>query len=599
MGKRTAAVGGELRRERFSSYVVVGRQTPILLLSRVIRAMLLGTIREGLRALVVGALLAWPAPSGPWLPATAVVAGAFVTATMPSVVEAQARARSSGGYSRPGRSSMRTPSFEGGRAAPRTPSTSGGYSRPYGSSPGYTPYTPRRPSIASPSASDRALSRQQSADALARYRTQQAQAQREQMQREQVPRSPPGASITLPGPFGGRPSRGYDYGYGSGWFGDRGWAVPDYAYRTQRSFGLWDGLFLWFLLDNLTRPGYADFFHHHQDDPGYRQWRAEAERLARENAEIRQKLDTLDQQMAQSQGQPRDPDYLPADTPPEVAVASGEDARTPSTSATAGGEEPTGLGLPLILLLVGGGSALLLIRRRQAGHGSAQGGRGGTVDPLRSAGNILRHKLSGEKYTPSHFRVGMTLTLDPTPFILAASTTKVPVPDPGGGNLLVSVQAVGTLETGTTRLTRLYLPDQSSFFQLHLGADGNPDECRFFGRIDEVSPADLAEWAFWLDPAEGMIGWPEFQTKDGKTYPRAWTPGTSRIAPQQLTENLATLSGTRSVQSQAMLYAAPTGAAAPAPETEYILVAAVEADGQAWVEVHAGIDVNPAALSLA
>lgn len=420
------------------------------------------------------------------------------------------------------------------------------------------------------------------------------------MQREQASRLPPvTSSPTLPGPFG-RPRSGYGYGYGSGWFGDRGWAVPDYAYRTQRSFGLWDGLFLWFLLDNLTRPGYADFFHHHQDDPGYQQWRAEAERLARENAEIRQQLDTLDRQVAQRQGQPRDPDYLPADTPPEVAVAPGEDARTPSITAATGSGGLGGLGLPVILLLVGGGSALLLIRRRQAvGHASAHGGQGGTVDPLRRAGNILRHKISGEKYTPDHFRVGMTLTLDPTPFILAADITKVPVPDMSGGNALVSVEAIGTLATGTTRLTRLYLPDQRSFFQLHLGADGNPDECRFFGRIDEVSPADPSEWTFWLDPAEGMIGWPEFQTKDGKIYPRAWAPGTSRVAPHEFTETVETLGGTRTVRSYAMLYAAPTGAAAPAPETEYVLVAAVEADGQAWVEVHAGIDVNPAALSLA
>ena len=29
------------------------------------------------------------------------------------------------------------------------------------------------------------------------------------------------------------------------------------------------------------------------------------------------------------------------------------------------------------------------------------------------------------------------------------------------------------------------------------------------------------------------------------------------------------------------------------------MVSAVEQGGQAWVEVHAGIDVNPAALSLA
>jgi hypothetical protein len=48
-----------------------------------------------------------------------------------------------------------------------------------------------------------------------------------------------------------------------------------------------------------------------------------------------------------------------------------------------------------------------------------------------------------------------------------------------------------------------------------------------------------------------------------------------------------------------MLYAAPTGAAEPAPPTEYILVSAVEAEGQAWVEIAAGIDVNPATLSLA
>ncbi|NUB13213.1 hypothetical protein GAY28_11085 [Azospirillum brasilense] len=43
---------------------------------------------------------------------------------------------------------------------------------------------------------------------------------------------------------------------------------------------------------------------------------------------------------------------------------------------------------------------------------------------------------------------------------------------------------------------------------------------------------------------------------------------------------------------------APPGAADPAPRTEYVLVAAVEDGGEAWVEVRAGIDVNPASLSL-
>jgi hypothetical protein len=98
-----------------------------------------------------------------------------------------------------------------------------------------------------------------------------------------------------------------------------------------------------------------------------------------------------------------------------------------------------------------------------------------------------------------------------------------------------------------------------------------------------------------------MIGWPEFQTRDGKVYGRAWSPdGAGRVAPRPLVETIEGAGGVaRTVRSQAMLYAAPTGAAEPAPPTEYVLVSAVEAEGQAWVEISAGIDVNPATLSLA
>ena len=149
------------------------------------------------------------------------------------------------------------------------------------------------------------------------------------------------------------------------------------------------------------------------------------------------------------------------------------------------------------------------------------------------------------------------------------------------------------------KLIRLYLPGGRSFLQLHLDAAGKPDESRQFAQIDEVNPADPGEWTAWLDPREGMIGWPEFQTKDGKVYGRVWAPSEARIQPRRLTETIEEAGGARKRVSVAMLYAAPTGRTAPAPETEYILVAAVDAGGQAWVEVHAGIDVNPATLQLA
>jgi hypothetical protein len=555
---------------------------------------------------------------------------AGMAAMVPLAGDVEAASRSSGGYSRPSAGgysrpsvpSVRRPSIGGGYTAPRTPSTSGGYSRP--SLDGYA--SPRRPSAVPPSSSpgDQAISRQNSGSALDRYLGEQRR-QQQQAARPPAPAQPPPAVPSSPWSASRQrtPSVG-GYGGGGGWFGgsgggnrsgwyaNRGWSAPPYAYRSAPSFGIWDGLFLWFMLDTLTRPGHADFFHNHQNDPGYREWRTEADRLAQDNAELRAKLDQLDRQVETRQGQPRDPDYLPPDAGRDVALA-------PEAQAAQGNTESgqAGLGGGILFVVVIGGGALFLFwmwrRRTAAGRRPGSPGGGGSSGamktPLQSAADIVRHKLSGEGYTPTRFRVGMTLAMDPTPFILAAGATKVPTPDIAGdgGNMLINVQAVGALRDasaadargGSAVLHRLYLPDGRSFFQLHLDAAGNPDECRFFAPIDEVVPASAEEWAFWLDPREGMIGWPEFQTKDGRTYPRAWSPGPGRIEPKRLVETRTEVAGSREIEYAAMLYAAPTGAAQPALQTEYILVSAVRADdGRAWVEIDAGIDVNPAALSL-
>ncbi len=565
-------------------------------------------------------------------PALASVPPVAAVAFLAGATEAAAQAaRSSGGYSRPSAPRARTPSLGGGGgwgAAPRTPSVGGGYARP-----GYS-YGGRGPSsYGYGSAGDQSYSRQGSASALERYRAQ-AEAARRQREAPALPApQTQGGGVFGQGGGGwggptGRPRYDYrpDYGrgYGTDWYRDRGWSPQGGGVfggglggLGGRSFGVWDGLFLGYLLNNLTRAGSVDFFRNHQDDPGVREWREQAERQARDNAELRERLDRLDRELAQrNQGQPtpRDPNYLPPDVPPEVALAPpraapGNDVRTPSTGTAAapadgsgGGSGGGGLWLP-VLLVGGAGVAFFSLRRgRQGGGNGAAGSReAGVKGPLSSAGAMLRHKLSGERYAPSLFRVGMTLTVDPTPFILAGDAIKVPAPvSPGAaGGERVSVSEVGRVEGGAVDYVRLYLPERRGFFQIHQGADGQPDECRFFAPIDEVSPASEAEWGAWLDPNEGMIGWPEFQTKDGKLYGRAWSPGEARVEPRPLVETIEGVQGTRTVRSQAMLYAAPTGAAEPALPTEYVLVAAVEAEGQAWIEVSAGIDVNPATLSLA
>jgi len=315
---------------------------------------------------------------------------------------------------------------------------------------------------------------------------------------------------------------------------------PYYGEPSTALSTAWNVATAWALLSALSAPNRATYFQNYRDDPGYRAWRQQAEMAAQHDPTVAADLRNLDAQIAQP-------------------------ARPVSSESGNGG-------FVLIVVLLGGVVLVLLWLRRRR--------------PL---------PATAPPPVPSRFRVGMVIPADPTPFLLAAGTTKIRPPE-GGGTL--SVEAVGTLQSGAVLLHRLYLPG-GPFFQTHLGADGALDECRYFSQIDEVTPASAQEWAFWLDPAEGTIGWPAFQTKDGKTYGRVWSEGSTRIQPIAFDETITRTSGVARRRHQAMLYGAATGGAPPAPSTEYVLVAAVEEAGGAYVVIHAGIDINPAALDLA
>ena len=102
----------------------------------------------------------------------------------------------------------------------------------------------------------------------------------------------------------------------------RGWTTPGYAYRTRPRFGMWDAMVWWMVLDNLgSRNSYA-MAYHHADDPGYREWRSEADRLAQDDAVLKAKLTELDAQVTTLNGTPVQADYLPEGMPPEVALSA-------------------------------------------------------------------------------------------------------------------------------------------------------------------------------------------------------------------------------------------------------------------------------------
>ncbi|HST74691.1 MAG TPA: DUF2491 family protein [Acetobacteraceae bacterium] len=449
-------------------------------------------------------------------------------------IAALARSYGSGGYSRPGGGS------HGFSAPVRRPSTSGGGGY-------YRPPAMGAPGTSGFSGGDRAISRQQSGEAFRNY---------------QSSRQPPAAVERRPSPWGA--DNGSAYAPPARRPPPAGWATgpryaPPYA-AGQRRFGAWDALLLYGLLNSLNGPGRTSFFHDNQNDPGYRAWREDADRRARNDPALAAQLSDLDKRLAEDKDQPRNPGSPP---PPLASPVSSD-----------GG---SGVVIPVVILGLIAFAGLWYMRRRASA----------------AARTAAPPGLAGSR--ESRFRVGMTIPVDPAPFVLAAGATKVTPPEGSG---MISVEAVGLLSDGAVALHRLYLPGRRSLFQLHLGGAGTPDECRYFSQIDEVTPASQEEWGFWLDRAQGLIGWPQFQTKDGKTYGRVWAPGGARIEPRQQTETVQDVQGTTNRTVMAMLYGGPTGAAPPAPDTEYILVSAINDGGQAWVEIHAGIDVNPAALTL-
>lgn len=106
------------------------------------------------------------------------------------------------------------------------------------------------------------------------------------------------------------------------YYGGWGWSPPGYAFMSYPSFGMWDALIWWSILDRVNDRNHYSMAHHHAQDPGYQEWRREAERLAEDNDELKTKLAALDQQVATLKGTPRDPAYLPPGVDPSVALAA-------------------------------------------------------------------------------------------------------------------------------------------------------------------------------------------------------------------------------------------------------------------------------------
>ena len=100
-----------------------------------------------------------------------------------------------------------------------------------------------------------------------------------------------------------------------------GWNTPNYVYMGAPRYGMFDGLFLGYMLGHAFTPHYSAFAYHHQRDPGMKQWMEEMEQQAADNAELRVQLASLQAEIAKLDGTPIDPSYLPPGVDPDMVMA--------------------------------------------------------------------------------------------------------------------------------------------------------------------------------------------------------------------------------------------------------------------------------------
>ena len=103
-----------------------------------------------------------------------------------------------------------------------------------------------------------------------------------------------------------------------------------YVYAGPSSFGVWDAMALYGTLSLISSVSQnqqmqsARFAYNHADDPGYQQWRQQAEKQAQSNEDLKKQLAELDKQVVtlKEKGEKKDPSYIPREIPPEVMVSA-------------------------------------------------------------------------------------------------------------------------------------------------------------------------------------------------------------------------------------------------------------------------------------
>jgi len=121
-------------------------------------------------------------------------------------------------------------------------------------------------------------------------------------------------------------------------------------------------MFLWFMIRSASGPS---FMYNHQNDPGVQAFKKEADKLAEDNTELKKQLAEVNAKVDQlkKEGKPVDPQYIPKDVDPALALAADRVVKEPDQAPKKEGGSK-GIGMAVLALGVLGVLAFILVRRK-------------------------------------------------------------------------------------------------------------------------------------------------------------------------------------------------------------------------------------------
>jgi TRAP transporter TAXI family solute receptor len=238
--------------------------------------------------------------------------GAWGARSGEGVVSKTPPAATASGYTKPG--AVGTPATQ----------SSSGYSKPSAASAAAT--TPQKVTFSSKSTFDKSatasIQKQKSADSLSAYNKDKAAFKQPEKPFDKGTYANNGLYKSAP-VYGSGYNAQRQITVRNNYYGGMGYSPPIYYNSFSPSYGIFNTMFLFWMIDNAHRnTEAAAMMHNYRNDPGYQQYMADMKAKSAENPELKAKLAAAEAKLAETKDKPVDPNYVPKGIPSEAIVST-------------------------------------------------------------------------------------------------------------------------------------------------------------------------------------------------------------------------------------------------------------------------------------